>query len=519
MSNQGKFDSLRETFSFFCFQNYEYFVEEGKFFAKFNFFLGKEDFAKYRHFDRSEVSSRHFDRSEVSLRHFDRSEAEWRNLLNNKEIIEFSPCFEIPSRSFYSWNEIPKPFLENLVFHIGMIEIISYWKIACPKKVIIKPFALNEEQIKWWKKLYFNGLGEFFYVNGITTSFDEFMQIESGISPLPAVGRNDGKENVSRNDDSKTSFRAERSEVEESPLLEQTLIPVGGGKDSVVTLEMLKNRVPAIPLIINPRGATKECVAVAGFDENQVAVIKRTLDPTMLRMNAEGYLNGHTPFSALLAFYTILIGFATKSKYIALSNESSANEPTVPDTEINHQYSKSVAFENDFRDYVARYINADIQYFSFLRPLNELQIAKLFSRAKEYRKVFKSCNAGSKTDSWCGRCPKCMFTWLALSPFISRKDLTDIFGKDLLSDNNLRDILDQLDGSVEVKPFECVGTVGEVRTCVNYILQHDDNLKDTILEGIEKTNDLTVADYVAQYDDGNNLPKLFENILKEGLNG
>ena len=449
MSKQAKFDSLRETFESFCYENFHYSVENGEFFAEFDF------------------------------------------VLNN---IEFHPCFRIPTRQFYYWESIPKPLLDNLVFHIGMIELISYWKIACPKKVVVKPFALNDDQICWWKKLYFNGLGEFFYVNGIKTSIDDFMQIKSEISPLPAVGRNDGI------------------------LHEQTLIPVGGGKDSVVTLELLKNRVPAIPLIINPRGATKECVAAAGFSLEQTAIVNRTLDPTMLKMNAEGYLNGHTPFSALLAFYTILIGFATGSRYIALSNESSANEPTVPDTEINHQYSKSVAFENDFRDYVSKYIDADIQYFSFLRPLNELQIAMLFSRAKAYRKVFKSCNAGSKTDSWCGKCPKCLFTWLALSPFISRDELTDIFGKDLLNDNDLRPILDQLDGSVEVKPFECVGTVGEVMACVNNILQHDDNLRDTILDGVEKTDDLTVEDYVSQFDEGNNLPDVFKKILKEGLN-
>ena len=495
MSNQAKYDSLRAAFESFCYEGFHYSVENGEFHAVFDFIL-------------------------FPSRHFDRSEAERINLL---QTIEFHPCFRIPYRKFYHWQDIPKPLLDNLIFHIGMIELISYWKIACPKKVVIKPFSLDEEQIRRWKKLYFNGLGEFFYVNEIETTIDEFMRIESEIyspevnafaslrSPLPAVGRND---------DPKTSFRAERSEAEESPSnWVKTLIPVGGGKDSVVTLELLKNRVPAIPLIINPRGATNECIAAAGYSEEQTAIIKRTLDPTMLKMNAEGYLNGHTPFSAMLAFYTVLLGFATKSRYIALSNESSANEPTVPDTEINHQYSKSVAFENDFRRYVAKYIDADIQYFSFLRPLNELQIAKLFSRAKEYRKVFKSCNAGSKTDSWCGHCPKCLFTWLALSPFISRKELTEIFGKDLLSDNSLRPILDQLDGSVEVKPFECVGTVGEVRACVNNILQHDDNLRDTILDGVEITNDPSVEDIVAQFDEGNNLPPLFKIIMEEGLDG
>lgn len=454
MSNQAKYDSLRATFESFIYKDFHYSVENGEFSAVFDFVLKPQN-------------------------------------------IEFHPCFRIPSRSFYHWNDIPKPLLDNIIFNIGMIELISYWKIACPKQVIVKPFALDEEQIRWWKKLYFNGLGEFFYVNGIKTDINEFMTL--------------------------TSFRAEQSAVEKSPaynlLHERTLIPVGGGKDSVVTLELLKNRIPAIPLIINPRGATNDCVMAAGYTEEQTAIIKRTLDPTMLKMNAEGYLNGHTPFSAMLAFYTVLLGFATKSKYIALSNESSANEPTVPDTEINHQYSKSVAFENDFRDYVKKYIDTDIQYFSFLRPLNELQIARFFSRAKDYHKVFRSCNAGSKTDSWCGKCPKCLFTWLALSPFLKRSELTDIFGKDLLKDNDLRPILDQLDGSVEVKPFECVGTVGEVRACVNKILQTDDNLRDTILDGVARTDDMTVEDYVAQYDEGNNLPELFKNIMREALHG
>ena len=496
MSNHAKFDSLREIFDSFCYQGFHYSVENGDFFAKYDFVL----------------SPRHFERGETAQR--------------NPGQIEFHPRFRIPARPFYRWDEIPKPLLDKLVFHIGMIEMISYWKIACPKKVVVKPFALDEEQIKWWKKLYFNGLGEFFYVNGIQTNINDFMTVgfdtsfraeRSAVEKSQKINETPSLFAVSRNDLHTPSFRAERSAVEKSHLNERVLIPVGGGKDSVVTLELLKNRIAAIPLIINPREATAQCVAAAGFTKEQTSIIMRSLDPTMLKMNAEGYLNGHTPFSALLAFYAILLGFATQSRYIALSNESSANEPTVPDTEINHQYSKSIAFENDFRHYVSKYVNADIQYFSFLRPLNELQIAKLFSRAKDYHKAFKSCNVGSKTDSWCGKCPKCLFTWLALSPFISRKELIRIFNKDLLKDNDLRPILDQLDGSVEVKPFECVGTVGEVRACVNNILQHDDNLKDTILNGIEKTDVPTVKDFMTQFDDDNNLPELFENILKEGL--
>ena len=293
-------------------------------------------------------------------------------------------------------------------------------------------------------------------------------------------------------------------------LTETTLVPVGGGKDSVVTIELLKNKMPIIPVIINPRGATRDCVATAGFSEEQTAVIKRTLDSTMLRMNNEGFLNGHTPFSAMLAFYTLLIGFATNSKYIALSNESSANEPTVPDSEINHQYSKSIAFENDFRYYVNKYISSDIEYFSFLRPLNEIQIASLFSRNKNYYKVFKSCNAGSKTDSWCGKCPKCLFTYLIMSPFIPQEDLINIFGKDLLNDNDLQPILKQLKGEADVKPFECVGTIEEVNACLNFSQQTTDNRQQT-------STTLTIDDLLNQYDEMNNLPEHFAAILKDNL--
>ena len=438
--DQNKYKSLREEYDFFRFQRYDYTLEKDSLYVKFYFSLNDEYF--------------------------------------------FTPSFEIAKRKFYDFNNLGNNQLDTILFNIGMIELISYWKLACPRKVYITPFRLSEEQIKWWKKLYFNGLGEFFYLNGIKENVDDFMEIicESDISL--------NKINI--------------------PLSDATLVPVGGGKDSVVTLELLKNKLPVIPLIINPRGATNECVKVAGFSEEQVAVIKRTLDSTMLRMNNEGFLNGHTPFSAMLAFYTLLIGFATNSKYIALSNESSANEPTVPDSEINHQYSKSIAFENDFRYYVNKYISSDIEYFSFLRPLNEIQIASLFSRNKDYYKVFKSCNAGSKTDSWCGKCPKCLFTYLIMSPFISQEDLINIFGKDLLNDNDLRPILKQLKGEADVKPFECVGTIEEVNACLNFSQQTTDNRQQT-------STTLTIDDLLNQYDEMNNLPEHFAAILKDNL--
>lgn len=440
--NQYKFDALRQQFSTFTFESQEIELKDGTLHLAFSFNLD----GKYH----------------------------------------FTPTLTIPVRSFYHWDLIPEEQLQTLAFHVGMIELVSYWKIACPKKVMVKPFSLTESQKMFWKKLYYNGLGEFFYLNTIACSETDFMTIETpGGKPFTKV---------------------------DLPLQEKAIIPVGGGKDSVVTLELLRNELSCTPLIVNPRGATLGCVETAGYVDGAFMVVNRTLDPVMLQLNKEGYLNGHTPFSAMLAFVAILLGFGSGSRYIALSNESSANESTVPGTNINHQYSKSVEFERDFREYVAENINADIQYFSFLRPLSEMQIAYFFAQFEAYHKVFRSCNAGSKTDSWCGNCPKCLFTWLILSPFISREKLTEIFGKDLMADMSLRPIFEELNGTSAVKPFECVGTVEEVRACVDAM----QNCEGTIA-AISPKAETNVAEMLKRYNEENFLPDKIAAILKSKL--
>jgi hypothetical protein len=224
------------------------------------------------------------------------------------------------------------------------------------------------------------------------------------------------------------------------------------------------------PFIMNPRGATLECVRVAGFGNDGFIEVNRRIDPLLLELNAEGFLNGHTPFSALLAFYSLLVSAISGHRNIALSNESSANEPTVAGTDVNHQYSKSYAFESDFRDYVKQYISADFNYFSFLRPLNELRIAQLFAQQVKYYPVFKSCNAGSKEDIWCCNCPKCLFAYTILSPFIPVIEMVHIFGKNLFELPQMLKYLKELTGIDEVKPFECVGTIDEVNAALQMFI-------------------------------------------------
>ena len=386
--------------------------------------------------------------------------------------VEFHPEALVEARPFLDRNVAPG-VLDRLVFDIGMIELISYWKCACPPTVKVSCGSLTDEQTAFWRKLYWNGLGEFFYTNGIAESQEAFLKVESGKRKVESVGA------------------AANLSTFHSPLSTQYLVPIGGGKDSVVTLELLRRAGKTIrPLIMNPRGATVECARVGGFGMDEVLVIRRTIDPVLLELNAKGYLNGHTPFSAMLAFYTRLASALTGIPNVALSNESSANESTVRGTSVNHQYSKSLEFEDDFRDYCANELMCNcagvdasatdaithshidaFNYFSFLRPLSELQIAMLFSRFTAYHDVFRSCNAGSKQDIWCGHCAKCLFAYIILSPFVEPDRLNAIFGKSMLDDTTLEHEFRQLLGEAETKPFECVGTVGEVHQALRMTVE------------------------------------------------
>ena len=334
--------------------------------------------------------------------------------------------------------------LDRLIFDIGMIELISYWKCACPPVVKVSCGTLTDEQVAFWRKLYWNGLGEFFYTNQIHADFDNFINLLA----------------------TRKSINPREIDLWITPKAGEYLVPIGGGKDSVVTLELLRRVGKSIrPLIMNPRGATIECARVAGFPMEEVLVIRRKIDSTLLELNAKGYLNGHTPFSAMLAFYTRLASHLSGIPNVALSNESSANESTVQGSYVNHQYSKSLEFEDDFRRYVNE--ESSFNYFSFLRPLSELQIAMLFSRFTAYHDVFRSCNVGSKQDIWCGHCAKCLFAYIILSPFIEPARLNQIFGKSMLDDLTMRHEFEQLIGEAETKPFECVGTVSEVRQALS----------------------------------------------------
>jgi len=380
--------------------------------------------------------------------------------------IRFAPKVVIKNVGKENLKRVGESNLSNLIFHLGLMEIPSYWKATCSPKIIVQAGGLNSTQVAWWKNLFMQGLGEFFYKNSIDFTTPNFLTITSERVPSRSevrVGRGFGGRSGGGH-----SLRV--------------LVSVGGGKDSAVTLELLKKSgMEQRPFLLNPTNPQFTLIKKAGLPaqagaKNPITVF-RVIDPRLLELNRQGFLNGHTPFSAYLAFLGILTASLFDFKFIAFSNERSSNEGNVKykGKIINHQYSKSFEFEKKFREYTKKYLAKDMEYFSFLRPLYELQIAKIFAKYPKYFGVFLSCNEARKTKSgkqkptgkWCGKCSKCLFVYVILSPFIKPKTLEKIFRKNLLKDQSLAPLMDRLTGKRGFKPFECVGTPREVAAALS----------------------------------------------------
>ncbi len=357
--------------------------------------------------------------------------------------IEFHPTVTLESVSAKQWEAINPVLRDTWVFHLGLAEIPSYWKATASPEIIIQAGYLNSEQIAWWNDLLINGMGEYFYVNKIDFTQQNFVswKVEVPEKRLP--------EDISY------------------PKIESDyLVPIGGGKDSSLTLCFFDQKhTKHDAFMLNPTPAMDQISKIA--HPKRVIVSRRVIDPTLLELNKKGYLNGHTPFSAYLGFLSRFAGLIFGHRSVVISNERSSNEGNAVyhGVTVNHQYSKTYEFEQKFNQYLEDNSLVPDQtepaYFSLLRPLYEIQISQFFLNCPQfdqYTAVFRSCNRGQKTNSWCGECPKCLFAFVSFYPFVSKDEILDIFGQNLFENEDLIEEAMALLGKSEAKPFECVGT-------------------------------------------------------------
>lgn len=347
---------------------------------------------------------------------------------------------------------IDDDFLNYLFFNFGIINAINYYKLSFSPKFIIQAGELLPEQCTFFKKLFYHGLEECMYRNELQFDFDDFLDISCAAPNL--------KPHFTLPDE-----------------FHGNLIPIGGGKDSVVTLEALRpmkddNLCLQYNRDIYPQNtAALSCIKLGGYSLDQTVDFNLTLDPHMLELNQQGFYNGHIPFSSCLAFAAVIMAYLNRKKYIVLSNEASANEGNIIGTTINHQYSKSYEFEQDFEHYLQTFVTDKIHYFSLLRCLNEYEIVQRFIDHPLYLDVFRSCNVGTRENKWCSHCAKCLYVYIMLYPFVSDVKLWQIFGRNMLEDESLLDVFIGLIQPDSTKPFECVGTREEISYSIEKGLQ------------------------------------------------
>ena len=423
--------------------------------------------------------------------------------------------------------------LQNLHFILG----ISYYKLYCPKEIQIKPFSLTQNQAEFWNIVYTKGLGEFFYKNKIDYRglvkfpFDETKQI------LKQVQDDTGGLSAHTN---------------------RALVAIGGGKDSIVTAEILKkNKVDFTAFTLQNHKIQKEVIDTLGVQSIQVT---RTLDPKLFELNKTGDVyNGHIPISAIYAFISLLIGVLYNYKYLIFSNERSSNYGNIDylGSEINHQWSKSEEFELLFQSFIHENVTPDVTYFSLLRPLYEIEIVRRFADMPQYHTIFSSCNrnfkyplsfrirqlADEKSQSvkderdlspdlvgiemteknskklWCGKCAKCAFVFCLLSAFFSKDKVIEIFGNNLYENDYLVTTYKELLGLSEVKPFDCVGTPEETKVAMNMAYQKGEYKDSKIMQLFESDVLPTLDDIEALQQklftiyQSQNMPDLFKKMI------
>ena len=320
---------------------------------------------------------------------------------------------------------------------------VSYYKAAVPEQVRIDSYSIDADTAALVETVYLNGLGEFAYRNGLNLRGRFRLPVDGPAFNAPAVG-----------------------------LRGHALVAIGGGKDSLVSIEAL--RTLGIPETVTWIGGSQLIRACAERTGLPMLNTGRTLAPELFELNRQGAWNGHIPVTAVNSAIMVLAALLQGVDQVVFSNERSASYGSqIPGTgEVNHQWSKGWAFEQAFGEHLEKHVAADLHYYSLLRPLSELAVARQFAKTDFYDAHFSSCNRNfhilgeRPVNRWCGVCPKCHFVFLALAPFMPKTRLVRIFGRNLLDDMEQAGGFDALLEFQDHKPFECVGEGRESRAAM-----------------------------------------------------
>lgn len=346
---------------------------------------------------------------------------------------------------------------------------VSYYKATAAHVICLPYEGLTERESTFLSDFYRSGLAEFSYRSSGVDISD--LRIDAP--------------------------QRDTATVEAKSCHGRPLVPFGGGIDSVVVAHQTQQAFPDTALFIaNTSDVLFEPIEeTAEITKLPIRRLRRYLDPRILDSKERGYFNGHVPVTGVLSAAAVLSAVAHGHDRVIMSNEHSASEPTglrANGVAVNHQWSKSLAFERGFRTVLADAIS-NVDFYSALRPYSELWVSKQFAELKEFHLAFRSCNRafyidkGSRLATWCGRCDKCCFIDLILAPYLSPAELETIFrGHEPLRNPELFDVFRSLLGQPGLsKPLECVGDESECRTAVRLAALRPDRVDDDLLHALQ----------------------------------
>jgi UDP-N-acetyl-alpha-D-muramoyl-L-alanyl-L-glutamate epimerase len=328
--------------------------------------------------------------------------------------------------------------VDGLLALLHWVAGVSYYKTALAGRISCETGDPPRATAALLEALYSEGLGELAYVNGLSELPRPRFGVEHAADVQPSPPH------------------------DERPIA-RVLVPVGGGKDSAVALEIVRESGCELALFsLGDAPPIARTAQVAGLSR---LIARRTLDPGLRELNAAGAINGHVPITAIVSCVALLTAALNGFDAVAMANERSASAGNVlwDGIEVNHQFSKGLRAERLLAGAVAQAGGDAPRLFSVLRPASELAIARAFARMERYHGAFTSCNAIFRSDpalrasTWCCDCPKCRFVFLALAPFSEPEHLREVFGCDLLEDENQFEGFALLTATGGPKPFECVG--------------------------------------------------------------
>ncbi len=379
-------------------------------------------------------------------------DADTSNSLSFTETFEFvfpETTFNSPFESVRDSDE-----LAAAVRHVAIAAAPSYYKATVAPTVTID-FSTSTSTNEWARSLFDQGLREFRFSNNL--------DLERKVD-LSCTSIKPAHEKLLKNE-------------KNSDKISKCLVPIGGGKDSITTLEVLsRTDVKVLGFSVGVFDSITKTANVAGID---LVRVTRTIDPQLFDLNKAGAPNGHVPVTAITSSLAVVAAVCVGADSVAMSNEKSADEPTrvVGGIDVNHQWSKSYEAEVLLRNSLNS-SGIGINYFSLLRPLSEYYIFSIFAQLDQFHDVFTSCNRvftidkEKRASSWCGDCDKCRFVFVALCAFRDVEYVSSIFSKNLFDDESqTQGFLDLI--AVNAKPFECVGTIKESRIFIRKALRQD----------------------------------------------